>query len=141
MAAGHPKVSRSGRGTLAEGLYLEALALSRTLLDVGTGADGRADDCVAAFVVTHLNLSELHAEADETAAAAAYLCVAHRTLMALLRDPGADPVLQRAACRHSRETHAALLAHIAEHGSQPDIVDALRAGCLPFPMPASTTVH
>lgn len=121
---------RRGQAALAESTCLQALAIAQALLASGDVAC--ADDRVAAFVVTHLQLSDLHREADHAHAAAAYLCTAHCTLMALLRSAATEPALQQAAFRHSRETHAALLAHLAEHGSDPAIVAALRAGCMPF---------
>lgn len=128
--------ARGGQLLLAEGLYLQALGLAQPLLDAGCAEC--ADDRIAAFVVTHLNLSDLHRDAERTEDAVAYLCVAHCRLMALLRDPQAEPALQQAACRHSRETHAALVAHLGEHGVHPAILAALRAGCMPFPPPGIT---
>lgn len=50
--------------------------------------------------------------------------------MRLLCDPQAGIDLRQAALRHSRETHAALLAHLQTHGPHPAIARALRAGCL-----------
>ena len=128
--------ARCGHLLLAEALYLQALGLTQPLLDAGCAE--RADDRIAAFVVTHLNLSDLHRDAERTEDAVAHLCVAHCRLMALLRDPFAEPALQQAACRHSRETHAALVAHLGEHGVHPTILAALRAGCMPFPPPGIT---
>lgn len=55
------------------------------LLDAG--CTERADARIAAFVVTHLNLSDLHRDAEPTEDAAAHRCVAHCRPMALLRDP------------------------------------------------------
>ena len=130
--------ARCGHLLLAEGFYLQALDLAQPLLDAGCAE--RADDRIAAFVVTHLNLSDLHRDAERTEDAVTHLCVAHCRLMALLRDPLAEPALQQAACRHSRETHAALVAHLGEHGVHPAILAALRAGCMPFP-PPSVALH
>lgn len=130
--------ARCGHLLLAEGLYLQALGVAQPLLD--TGCAERADDRIAAFVVTHLNLSDLHRDAERIEDAVAHLCVAHCRLMALLRDPQTEPALQQAACRHSRETHAALVVHLGEHGGHPAILAALRAGCMPFP-PPGVTLH
>ncbi len=52
-----------------------------------------------------------------------------------------DHEMQQAAFRHSRETHAALLSHLSEHGSHPALLNALRAGCMPFPLVRSHTLH
>ena len=130
--------ARCGQVMLAEGLYLQALDLAQPLLDAGCAEC--ADDRIAAFVVTHLNLSDLHRDAERIEDAVAHLCVAHCRLMALLRDPLVEPALQQAACRHSRETHAALVAHLGEHGGHPAILAALCAGCMPFP-PPGVTLH
>ncbi|MBB3181234.1 hypothetical protein [Variovorax sp. Sphag1AA] len=120
----------SGQVLLAERLYLEALVISRALLEGSHVSAEPPDDRVAAFVVTHLNLADLHAEAENPALAADYLCTAHCALMSLLRDPGADRSLQQAALRHSRETHAALLEHLGQHGNVENVLAALRAGCM-----------
>lgn len=129
---------RSGRTAAAGHLYLQALAIAQTLLQ-GRPQDALDDeDCVAAFVVTHLNLADWHRDAEQAHAALGHICAAHRTLMAVLRDEHASPALQQAACRHSRETHAALIEHLANHGSHPDAVLALRAGCMPFPWRGAT---
>ena len=136
--------ARCGYALIAEGLYLEALALSRALLACSPSEDESADDRVAAFVVTHLNLADLHAEAEHTAAAAAWLCSAHCALMSLVRDPAADRDLQQAAVRHSRETHAALLEHLGQHGNADTVLTALRAGCMSFmasPTSGRPTLH
>ncbi|MGC4008437.1 MAG: hypothetical protein QM805_05250 [Pseudomonas sp.] len=131
--------SRSHAPAQARAHYLHALAIARQLL-AGPPGDVADDDRVAAFVVTHLNLAESLADSGQPAAAVAYLCGAHRTLMQLLRDTASPAPLQMAACRHSRETHAALIGHWAEHGAHPEIMDALRDGCMPFP-PQGAFVH
>ena len=51
-------------------------------------------------------------------------------LLALIRQHPLTDGWHRAAVWHGRDTHAALLAHRAEHGDHPDIDRALRAGCL-----------
>jgi len=131
---------RRGQAALAEAGCRQALTVAQGLLSHGEAAC--ADDRVAAFVVTHLQLADLQRDAERIHDAAAHLCAAHCTLMALLRSPATEPLLQQAAFRHSRETHAALLAHLAEHGSDPAIVAALRAGCMPFSHAAhGATLH
>ena len=131
--------TRFGNAATAERLYREALFIAEAVLDDAacecpTHAGACADDRVAAFVVTHLNLSELLVDADCAAEAIAGLCTAHRRLMALLRHPNTSPAMQLAACRHSRETHAALLSHLTGPDNHPAIVAALQAGCMPFPV-------
>ena len=126
-----------GNSVLARHLCAQALLIAETLLAPGH-EDLSADDRLAAFVVTHLRFADLHAEQGSGIdAAAVHRCRAHEALMALLRDPRAEPALQQAACRHSRETHAALLLHLTEHGSHPAIVAALHAGCMPIALPSA----
>ncbi len=148
-------VELAGRGRLpdANRLYAQALGVARALLLRSIAAvegdgdgDGEAedslaaerlhDDRVAAFVVTRLNLADLCAAMGERHAAVAHRCIAHRTLMTLLRSDQVAPALQQAALRHSRQTQVALMDHVAAHGPHPDIEAALRAA----PQPAAT-VH
>ncbi len=133
--------AREGNTVLAEGLYLQALSLSQALLAGDADAAAmRPDDCVAAFVVSQLNLADLHSDARRIGAAAAHLCAAHCKLVALLRDPDIAPALQESACRHSRETHAALLAHVSQHGERPDTMAALHAA-ITLSSPPHPTLH
>ena len=112
----------------------EALAIAKHL--VATPPPGRADDCVAALVVSHHNLADLQIEAGSPDLAAIQLCLAHEALMSMLQlqsqhgSTAAHVELQHAAFRHSRETHAALLRFLSEHGAHPAIYQALHAGCL-----------
>lgn len=134
--------ARCHRPLEARRLYQRARALACRLLAWPTtpSHELRDDDRVAAFVVTHLNLAESLAEAGLTAQAAACLCDAHRRLAALRHDDKVPASLQLAAHRHSRETHAALLAHLAEHGAAPDVADTLHDGAMPF-VPDAAQVH
>lgn len=109
-----------------------ALGYQRQALAVALGIAhhppaGREDDCVAALVVSHLNLAELSQEATAPTESARLLCQAHATLLAWMAEPSATPALQQAAWRHSRETHAALLRHVAQHGPQTDITRLLQS--------------
>lgn len=109
-----------------------ALGYQRQALAVALGIAhhppaGREDDCVAALAVSHLNLAELSQEAAAPTESARLLCQAHATLLAWMAEPSATPALQQAAWRHSRETHAALLRHVAQHGPQADITRLLQA--------------
>ena len=131
--------ARCGNTALAGHLYQQSLVIAQSLMTHGDGFN--ADDRLAAFVVTRLNLADLHNDLDEPQAAVAHLCGAHETLMGLVRDQAGDHDMQQAAFRHSRETHAALLAYLSEHGSHPAVLDALRAGCMPFPPARSHTLH
>lgn len=133
--------ARQGQLVLALASYQQALGIARALLAQSTSDLGdRVDDCVAALVVSFHNLADLQADAGGTDLAATQLARAHEMLMRLLCDPSADSVLQQAALRHSRETHAGLLRHLHEHGPHPAIARALRAGCLGLAA-GSPTLH
>ncbi len=133
------EAARCGNTALAGHLYQQSLVIARGL--IARGDTSSADDRLAAFVVTHLNLADLHNDLDEPQAAVVHLCGAHETLMALMRDPAGDHDMQQAAFRHSKATHTALLDHLSEHGSHPAVLDALRAGCMPFPLTRGHTLH
>ena len=110
-----------------------ALGYQRQALAVALGIAhhppaGREDDCVAALVVSHLNLAELQVQAAEPDAAACLLGRAHGLLQSLVADGRCGAALRQAAWRHGRETHAALLAHVRSHGPHPAIAQALAGG-------------
>lgn len=119
---------REGQSVLALAGYRRALSIARQLIDAPPA--GRAEDCVAALVVSCHNLADLHAAQGDLELAAEHLSRAHEALIALLLDTQREPALQQAAIRHSRETHMALIGHVSRHGPDPLITRALRAGCL-----------
>lgn len=106
----------------------EALWIARQLLAAPPPA--RAEDCVAAFVVSCHNLADLHIDQGDSDTAASYLCRAHEALIALILDNTRTASLRQAALRHSRETHLALVAHVASHGEHPLVTRVLRSACL-----------
>ncbi|MFN3440661.1 MAG: hypothetical protein ACK41V_23405 [Acidovorax sp.] len=116
--------ARLGQMAMSLAYQQQALALSLRVLQQVPPA-GREDDCVAALVVSHLNVADLQAQAAELDAAAHLRCRAHALVQGLLADGRHSPALRQAAVRHSRETFAALLAHAAHHGPHPAIAQAL----------------
>lgn len=122
------RASRAAQSNVALKGYQQALEIADRLID--HPPSGRAGDCVAAWVVSHHNLADLHAELGDIDSAAGHLCRAHETLIRLFLDGSQDTSLQQAALRHSRETHFALLNHIRVHGPHPLLTRALSAGCL-----------
>jgi len=122
------RTSQAAPANVALKAYQQALEIAHRL--IGQSPSGRADDCVAALVVSHHNLADLHAELGDIDSAAEHLCRAHETLITLFLDAGRGASLQQAALRHSRETHVALLNHIRAHGPHPLMTRALSAGCL-----------
>ncbi|EJE49970.1 hypothetical protein PMI14_05540 [Acidovorax sp. CF316] len=108
-------------------LAYQQQALVLALRIVQAPPAGREDDCIAALVVSHLNLADLQAEAGALDASAQLLCSVHATLLGLMADGSQGTALQRAAWRHSRESHAALLRHVQAHGPHPDTTAVLAA--------------
>lgn len=125
---------RAGRAVVALGGYRRALAIARQLIDTAPlsprSALPRAEDCVAALVASWHNLATLLAVRGDFARAAQHLCDAHEAVVALYLDTHRGGALRRAALRHSRETHLALVYHEKEHGPHPLTTRALRAGQL-----------
>lgn len=126
-AAGRARAAQQmGQWRIAAKYHHQALALALCLLEPPT-PPGREDDCVAAVVVSHLNVADLLAHAAATDDAAQCLCRAHTVLLGLMADARHGPALQQAAWRHSRETHAALLNHVQAYGAHPSIAQTLTA--------------
>jgi hypothetical protein len=122
------RTSRAAPRHVALKAYEQALEIAHRLIE--QPPPERADDCVAALVVSHHNLAGLHAERGDIDSAAEHLCHAHETLIRLFLDNSQDTSLRQAALRHSRETHFALLNHLRAHGPHPFVTRALGAGCL-----------
>jgi hypothetical protein len=122
------RTSHAAPSNVALNGYQQALKIAHRLIE--QPPSGRAGDCVAALVVSHHNLADLHAELGDIDSASEHLCRAHETLIRLFLDGSQDARLQQAALRHSRETHFALLNHIRVHGPHPLLTRALSAGCL-----------
>ncbi|RZT29258.1 hypothetical protein [Cupriavidus agavae] len=117
---------RAGQWKPAADGYRQALDIALLLMDRAPAA--RADDCVAALVVSFLNLSDAQAELGHAEQAVALLCNAHETLLALHLEPCRLPELRAAALRHTRETHMAIVMHARDHGMHPLCARALDAG-------------
>lgn len=115
-----------GQWRMAMAYQHQALGLSLQLLEQVPPA-GREDDCIAAVVVSHLNVADLQAQAGALEDSTQVLCRAHAVLLGLMADARHGVALQQAAWRHSRETHAALLRHVQAHGVHPSITQALAA--------------
>ncbi|BEP91983.1 hypothetical protein GmRootA79_03670 [Acidovorax sp. A79] len=120
---------QTGQWRMATAYQHQALALSLRLLE-HTPPPGREDDCVAAVVVSHLNVADLRVQAGAVDDATQILCRAHAVLLGLMADARHGAGLQQAAWRHSRETHAALLRHVQAHGAHPSVTQALASAHL-----------
>jgi hypothetical protein len=132
---------RRGEPMVARRLYLQAQALTQSLLARPPCDAVADDDRMAAFVATHLKLADSFQATGHVSLALAQLWTAHQTLMALVRDESACISLRQAALRHSRETRTALFEYSAQHGSRPEIADALRDGCASTLLPPGAFVH
>jgi hypothetical protein len=115
--------SRTAQALPALQGYQRALAIAHRLIE--QPPHQRADDCVAALVVSYHNLADLHIERGEIESAISHLCAAHQTLIKLFLDPNRDKDMQQAALRHSRETYIALLSNISAHGPHPHLTHTL----------------
>jgi len=102
--------------------YLQALALSRVLLERWHDAD----EAVAAYVISHHNLADVHLRLMQPEESAEYLCAIHEHLLACLIDLRLTTELRDACLRHSRHSYVELLQFTTAHGETPRIRRALK---------------
>lgn len=95
--------------------YLQALALAQVLYERWPDAD----EAVAACVVSHHNLADLHLRLNQPEESAEYLCAIHQRLLQTLQDECMSAALRAAAMRQSHRTYVELLGFISEHGEYP----------------------
>ncbi|MFJ4154705.1 hypothetical protein ACIPZF_07825 [Pseudomonas sp. NPDC089752] len=95
--------------------YLQALALAQVLFERWHDVD----EAVAAFVVSHHNLADLHLRLNQPQESADYLCAVHQRLLQASQDARLPQTLRDAALRHSGRTYTELLSFIAEYGQYP----------------------
>jgi hypothetical protein len=105
------------RGDLidARELYLQALALAQVLFERWRVAD----EAVAAFVISHHNLADLHLSLNQPEESAEYLCTVHHRLLQVMQDPQMTPALRQAALRHINKTYGELLGFVGQYGEYP----------------------
>ncbi|MNH10429.1 hypothetical protein D3C79_699080 [compost metagenome] len=77
------------------------------------------DEAVAAFVVAHHNLADLHLRLNQPQESVDYLCAAHQRLLQASQQARLPQALRDAALRHSGRTYTQLLSFIAEYGQYP----------------------
>ncbi|PVZ12335.1 MULTISPECIES: DUF2753 domain-containing protein [unclassified Pseudomonas] len=108
---------RFEQGDLIEAreLYLHALALAQVLFLRWP----EADQAVAACVISHHNLADLHLRLGQPQESARYLCDIHRRLLQTAADPQLPAALRGAALQHSNRTYTELLGFIEAHGHYP----------------------
>lgn len=95
--------------------YLQALALAQVLFERWHDVD----EAVAALVVAHHNLADLHLRLNQPHESADYLCAAHQWLLQASQQARLPQALRDAALRHSGRTYTELLGFIAEYGQYP----------------------
>lgn len=91
--------------------YLQALALAQVLFERWHDVD----EAVAAFVIAHHNLADLHLRLNQPHESADYLCAAHQRLLQAGQEARLPQALRDAALRH----YTQLLGFIAEYGQYP----------------------
>lgn len=100
----------------AQRLYRRALQIAADLA-CGPALAASPDDCLAALVVAHHNLSEAHRQRRDADAALDHLCQAHEALTRIAADPHTpDPVRHRAV-HHMGRTRLALLDWQTRNGA------------------------
>lgn len=99
----------------ARELYLQALALAQVLFERWQDAD----EAVAACVISHHNLADLHLRLKQPQESAEYLCAIHHRMLQACQDPRLSPLLRDAALRQSGKTYTELLNFISEYGQYP----------------------
>ncbi|WP_296254060.1 hypothetical protein [Pseudomonas sp. UBA4194] len=104
--------------------YLHALAWAQVLFE--RWAD--VDEAVAACVISHHNLADLHLQLNQPEESAEYLCAIHQRLLQAAQDTRLSPALREAALRHSSKTYAELLGFISRHGEYPRTQRLLYSG-------------
>ncbi len=74
--------------------YLQALALAQVLFERWANAD----EAVAACVISHHNLADLHLHLNQPEESAEYLCAIHQRLLQTMQDPRLSPHCGRRPC-------------------------------------------
>lgn len=126
---------RGGHMALALACYREALAVARQGLNA---APGHLSESLSAWVSSAQCLAGLRVDEGSTSLAAQALADAHVALVEMVVREPLSSARRQAAIWHSHETHAALLRHLDEHGADPQVERALRAGCVGFSAGMST---
>ena len=99
----------------AREFYLQALALAQVLFERWSNPD----EAVAACVISHHNLADLHLRLNQPEESAEYLCAIHQRLLQTMQDSRLPLALREAALRHSSKTYVELLNFIGDHGEYP----------------------
>ena len=97
--------------------YLQALALALAQVLFERWSD--ADEAVAACVISHHNLADLHLRLNQPEESVEYLCAIHQRLLQTMQNARLPTALREAALRQSSKTYVELLNFISEYGEYP----------------------
>lgn len=100
----------------AQRLYRQALQTALALI-AGPALAASPDDCLAALVVAHHNVSETHRQRRDPVGTLDHLCLPHEALIRIAADPHAPDAARRRAVRHLSRTRLALLDWQTRHGA------------------------
>lgn len=120
-----------GDWVAAREYYLQALAEVQLLFERWQDVEA----VVAAFVISHHNLADLHLQLGQPEETAENLCASHERLLQAMADSRLPQSLRAAAMRHSQRTYTELLQFIGEYGAYPrtDRLLGSMAGCVHTP--------
>ncbi|MCB5186490.1 hypothetical protein LG200_00540 [Methylobacillus caricis] len=123
--------------------YHSALKQAQYLLKQCVQADTQelpVDTVLAAYVVSHHNLANVHARQGDINAAACRLCEAHRCLSRICADASMACELRMAAQRHGQRTYTELLNFTNLYSQHPLVAKTLQA-CGQFCMQQERPLH
>lgn len=129
---------RAGQLSNAQFHYQQAITTASKWLLVADNPT--PDECLSALVSSHLCLAGLQEEDGNNDSAATCLATVHQRLLAIIAGQDRASAWHQAAVWYSRDTHGALLMHLAHHGRHPAIERALHSGCMAL-CAASPQVH
>ena len=132
------QAERNGQLTVALAYCDLALKSAQAWL-LGAGSP-TPDECLSAFVNSHFCIAKLQDNEGNIDGAANCLAEAHQVLLMLIQQQARSSAWHQAAVWYSRDTHAALVAHLVAHGRHPAIERAFHTGCLTLCTP-SVRVH
>ncbi|SDK37685.1 hypothetical protein SAMN05192566_1127 [Methylophilus rhizosphaerae] len=125
-------LTHEGNAYFHANAYIQALACyehARSMLLQYFEEWGTPDDAVAALVVSYLNLADTQQRLGRSHEAADTLCMVHERLVLSIQHPATEPALREAACRHQRETFAALTQFAQAQNQDPRVCPLVEA-CL-----------
>lgn len=121
-------------------LYRQALQIAAELL-TGPALAAAPDDCLAALVVAHHNVSETHRQRRDPAGTLEHLCLPHEALIRIAADPRAPDDARVCAVHHLSRTRLALLDWQTRHGACAKTHTLLRNGLSALSTLGAAAIH